>query len=100
MICDIGEFYGLLSSHFTFHLDETCLTMTLHEDLYYFLRVSRYAFIGERKRNISNKMSSPQVLTVFGQIYESIFELSYSTMNRCLLKIIAVKKAKTKEILC
>jgi hypothetical protein len=37
---DTAEFYEKLPSHFKFYLDQTCLMMTLHEDLHDFLLVS------------------------------------------------------------
>jgi hypothetical protein len=64
-------------------------------------------FIREREKYISKIMSREESNKhflrksySFRSIYGSIFELSYSTINRLLLKIIAFSKAKTKEILC
>jgi hypothetical protein len=45
---NVAGVYGNLSSRYDFHLDRTCLTTTLHEDLRGFLCVYRLLSMGEK----------------------------------------------------
>jgi hypothetical protein len=42
MKCCIGGFYKKLSSHLSFHLDQTCLIAALYDDIHAFLCITKY----------------------------------------------------------